>query len=280
MTLEMLIDVVSDAISHTQKLTEFGIAPQAFAGNEDVVFKAIKEKNIEGNKYSWLGLNKKLWKLKRAKLFAANPRSNINVREMLTPGRVSIVDVHDMDAPYLRNIVIAQILRRLQSCQETKYAARHSGPEAPPVTPVNIFIEEAHEFLSKRRIRQMPNLFDQVVRIARRGRKRHIGLVFITQLPGHLPDEVLGLINNWILHKIGDANVVQRLKKILSGVDDGTWSSLTNLPSGHARASFTHMTRPVTVALQAVDGRLNRNAPRPRARCVGAFNYRMMSDER
>jgi DNA helicase HerA-like ATPase len=249
MTLEMLIDVVSAAISHTQKLTEFGLPPLAFGGREDVVFKAIKEKNIESNKYSWLGLNKKLWKLKRAKLFASTPGSKIDVKKMLTPGRISIIDLHDMDAPYLRNIVIAQILRRIQSCQETVYGARQTGAEAAPVTPVNIFIEEAHEFLSDRRIRQMPNLFEQVVRIARRGRKRHLGLVFITQLPGHLPDEVLGLINNWILHKIGDANVVQRLKKILSGADDGTWSSLTNLPSGHALASFTHMTRPVTVTV-------------------------------
>jgi hypothetical protein len=249
MTIEMLIDVVGAAIAHTQKLTEFGIPAQAFGGNEDVVFKAVKEKNIESNKYSWLGLNKKLWKLKRAKLFASVPRSKINVQEMLTPGRISIVDLHDMDAPYLRNIVIAQILRRIQSCQEVKYAAHQAGTESSPITPVNIFIEEAHEFLSERRIRQMPNLFEQVVRIARRGRKRHLGLVFITQLPGHLPDEVLGLINNWILHKIGDANVVQRLKKIVSGADEGTWASLTNLASGHALASFTHMTRPVTVTI-------------------------------
>jgi hypothetical protein len=256
MTLEMLIDVVNAAIAVTQKQTSFGIPPLAFGGNEEAVFKAVKDKNIEPNKFSWLGLNKKLWKLRRAKLFASLPWSKINVQEMLTPGRVSIIDLHDMDAPYLRNIVIAQILRRLQSCQEVKYAARQAGAEAAPVTPVNIFIEEAHEFLSDRRIRQMPNLFEQVVRIARRGRKRHLGLVFITQLPGHLPDEVLGLINNWVLHKIGDANVVQRLRKILSGVDDGTWSSLTNLPSGHALVSFTHMTRPVTVSVDPTPCRL------------------------
>jgi hypothetical protein len=247
MTLEMLIDVVTAAIAHAQKLSVFGIPAQAFAGREDEVFKAVKDKNPEGNKFSWLGLNKKLWKLKRAKLFSE--RSRINVDEMLTLGRISIVDLHDMDAPYLRNIVIAQILRRIQSCQESKYAARQASKEAAPMVPVNIFIEEAHEFLSDRRIRQMPNLFEQVVRIARRGRKRHLGLVFITQLPGHLPDEVLGLINNSVLHKIGDANVVQRLKKIVSGVDEGTWSSLTNLASGNALASFTHMTRPVTVTI-------------------------------
>jgi DNA helicase HerA-like ATPase len=172
---------------------------------------------------------------------------------MLSPGRVSIIDLSDMEAPYIRNIVIAQILRRLQSCQDVVYKKRQAdtrrGEVSVDLVPVNIFIEEAHEFLSDKRIRQMPNLFEQVVRIARRGRKRHLGLVFITQLPGHLPDEVLGLINNWLCHKIGDANVVQRLRKIVGGVPEGTWNSLTNLAPGHALAAFGHMKRPVLVTV-------------------------------
>src|SRR5439155_1280217 len=69
-------------------------------------------------------------------------------------------------------------------------------------TPVVVIIEEAHEFLSAQRVRQMPVLFEQVAKIAKRGRKRWLGLLFVTQLPQHLPDEVLGLINNFILHKI------------------------------------------------------------------------------
>jgi DNA helicase HerA-like ATPase len=155
-----------------------------------------------------------------------------------------------MDAPYIRNIVIAQILRRLQSCQDTLYKEHEAGDaKAKPLVPVNIFVEEAHEFLSDQRIKQMPNLFEQVVRIARRGRKRHLGLVFVTQLPGHLPDEVFGLINNWILHKISDANVIQRLRKIIPAVDDGTWASLPNLAPGHALASFAHMARPVLASV-------------------------------
>ena len=66
---------------------------------------------------------------------------------------------------------------------------------------------------------QMPVLFQQVARIAKRGRKRWLGLVFVTQLPQHLPDEVLGLINNFILHKIADGTVVDRLRKSISGID-------------------------------------------------------------
>jgi len=110
---------------------------------------------------------------------------------------------------------------------------------------VNIFIEEAHEFLSAQRIKQMPNLFDQVARIARRGRKRYLGLVFVTQLPSHLPDEVLGLVNNWILHKLTDTGVVNRLRKVVPGVNEATWNSLPNLAPGQALCSFTHLARPI-----------------------------------
>jgi DNA helicase HerA-like ATPase len=112
-----------------------------------------------------------------------------------------------------------------------------------------VFIEEAHEFLSAQRIKVMPNLFDQVATIARRGRKRYLGLVFVTQLPGHLPDEVLGLVNNWILHKLTDNNVVQRLRKVVGSVSEATWKSLPNLAPGQALCSFTHLTRPVMVTV-------------------------------
>ena len=95
----------------------------------------------------------------------------------------------------------------------------------------------------------MPVLFQQVARIAKRGRKRWLGLVFVTQLPQHLPDEVLGLINNCILHKIADGNVVDRLRKSISGLDRGQWGMLPGLAPGQALVSLTHMTRPLLVSV-------------------------------
>src|SRR5438128_8276569 len=95
----------------------------------------------------------------------------------------------------------------------------------------------------------MENLFQQVARIARRGRKRWLGLMFVTQLPQHLPDEVLGLINNYILHKIGDSNVISRLKRSIGGIDDGLWTRLPNLAPGQAVVSATSMARPLLVAI-------------------------------
>ena len=113
--------------------------------------------------------------------------------------------------------------------------------------PTMVFIEEAHEFLSSERIKQMSTLFQQVARIARRGRKRWLGMVFISQLPQHLPDEVLGLINNWILHEIADSAVIARLKKSVGGIDDSLWNRLPNLSQGQAIASFTSLTRALQV---------------------------------
>ena len=97
--------------------------------------------------------------------------------------------------------------------------------------------------------RKMEVLFQQVARIARRGRKRWLGLAFITQLPQHLPDEVLGLINGWVLHKISDANVVGRLRRSIGGISESLWRQLPSLASGQAVVSFTTLTRPLLVGI-------------------------------
>jgi DNA helicase HerA-like ATPase len=102
----------------------------------------------------------------------------------------------------------------------------------------------------------MQVLFQQVARIARRGRKRWFGLVFITQLPQHLPDEVMGLINNWILHKISDASVVNRLRRSIGGISEGLWQRLPSLASGQAICSFTTIARPLQVSIDPTPCRL------------------------
>jgi DNA helicase HerA-like ATPase len=166
---------------------------------------------------------------------------------MLQPGHVTIIDLSDMESTVVRNMVIAQILKGIQRQQDHNYQVARQSGDRP--TPTMVFIEEAHEFLSTQRIRSMPVLFEQVARIARRGRKRWLGLVFVTQLPQHLPDEVLGLINNWVLHKIGDSNVVSRLRRSIGGVDDSLWSTLPNLASGQAVVAFSNLSRPLMVAI-------------------------------
>jgi uncharacterized protein len=135
------------------------------------------------NEISWKALAGKLHRLRRLGIFDVRNTPGVDYESMLTSGRVSVIDLSDTDSPQLNNLVIADILRGIQDAQEERY--QRASAEGKPVVPTLIIVEEAHEFLSANRISQMPVLFQQVARIAKRGRKRWLGLVFVTQLPQH-----------------------------------------------------------------------------------------------
>jgi uncharacterized protein len=201
------------------------------------------------HKLSWLAMMKALWRIKKLDVFdrAGGGVSVLDCKELIKPGSVAVVDLSDTDSTVMNNIVIASLLRGVQKAQDEAVDEERKKSGKP--TPVMLIIEEAHEFLSAERIKEMPSLFQQVARIAKRGRKRWLGLTFVTQLPQHLPDEVLGLVNNWVIHKITDANVIARLKRSISGLDEGQWRSVPGLAQGQAVVSFTSMTRPLMVAI-------------------------------
>jgi DNA helicase HerA-like ATPase len=200
------------------------------------------------NEISWKTLLGKLYRLNRLRIFDNPTAKAIPFDQLVQPGRTSLIDLNDTaESPYIRNLVIADILRGLQIQQEEAYVKAEKEGKAP--TPLMVIIEESHEFLSRDRIAKMHNLFEQVARIARRGRKRWMGLMFVTQLPQHLPDELFSLVNNYILHKIGDSNVIARLRKSVGGIDDSMWKRLPNLAPGQAIVSAMSMTRPLLTTI-------------------------------
>lgn len=245
LTLSILIDVA-------------GMILDRMNGKQLNPFNSIFKKNMAkvepriaavdtSHEISWGALLSKLWQLSRTKVFDNSSAEVIPFGELTKPGQLTIVDLSDSDSTIVNNIVIANLLKGIQTAQEEAYELAIKNEESP--TPVSVIIEEAHEFLSKEKIGKMSNLFQQVARIARRGRKRWLGLVFVTQLPQHLPDEVLGLINSFILHKISDANVVSQLKRSIGGVDASLWNRLPNLAAGQAIVSAPSLSRSLLVAI-------------------------------
>ncbi|MEI7687375.1 MAG: ATP-binding protein, partial [Planctomycetota bacterium] len=160
----------------------------------------------------------KLARLARLGVFdVLNGAAPLNYKNLLHPGQVSIIDLSDSGMTELNSIVIADLLAGVQAEQDKLYTAHENARKCGDLTTSHprtlILIEEAHEFLSEDRIDKMKHLAQQVARIAKRGRKRWLGLVFITQLPQHLPRQILGLVNSFILHKISDPNVIATLRK-------------------------------------------------------------------
>lgn len=247
MTLAYLYDVVKAIVAQLADGPPPRLETPLFAQQPAAVAEAVRAVAPPGHLMSWRALMGRLGRLKRLGVFDSPNAQPLDYSEMLRPGRVSIIDVSDTDSPQVNNLVIAELLRGLQRQQDRNYRLAQRRGEAP--TPVILFIEEAHEFLSRERIARMPVLFQQVARLARRGRKRWLGLVFVTQLPQHLPDEVLGLVNNWVLHKVNDAAVVARLRRSIGGIDDALWGRLPNLAPGQAILSFTSLGRPLLAAI-------------------------------
>ncbi|HEX5502613.1 MAG TPA: ATP-binding protein [Thermomicrobiales bacterium] len=262
LTLQILMDVVGAVVA---KVAGETIAPYhpALRADEAKALKArIGQLKID-SPTSWRALLGKLARLNRLKVFDRDERSDAKplvYTRLLEPGRVSVIDLSDTSMSELSNLVIADLLRGVQDAQDAAYeeyeAARAGNPDAAPPARTLVIVEEAHEFLSAERIEQMPILFGQVARIAKRGRKRWLGLVFVTQFPQHLPRQVLGLVNGYVIHKVTDPQVVTSLQRIAGGVDDGLWRRLPNLAPGQAIVTFPHLARPLLVSVDPAPAKL------------------------
>jgi len=258
MTLSLLLDVVGLCKARVAK-TSFVPFNEVFKSEAaaEAIHKHLDPKQMPGNVSSWGKVLSLLWRLSRLRVFDRHTAGAtfLNHGALLEPGRVSVVDLSDAGLTELSNIAIADLLRGVQEAQEAAYRKFERGEAAQPPR-VLIVIEEAHEFLSEERIGRMPVLFQQVARIAKRGRKRWLGLTFVTQLPGNLPRQVLGLCNSFVLHKLTDPAVVATLKRTVGGVDEALWARLPGLAPGQAIASFPHFTRPLLVSVDPAPGRL------------------------
>jgi uncharacterized protein len=266
LTLSLLLDVVGKCLATVSKTC---FEPHNAVLRSDAGCAAL-EKHIKAKELSsassWGKVKSLLWRLNRLKVFDRHLQKRgappLNYDQLIAPGQVSVVDLSDTGMTELANFAIADLMRGVQKAQENAYRryekAKAEG-QNPPVPRVLLIIEEAHEFLSAERIEQMDTLFQQVARIAKRGRKRWLGLVFVTQLPAHLPRQVLSLCNNFVLHKLTDPQVVTTLRHTISGIDESLWSRIPGLAPGQAVVSFTHLARPLLVAVDPAPCKLRMN---------------------
>ncbi len=252
MTLNHLYDVVVSCTATVDKADMPQPVSPDFKNDRarEEIKKLMQEQSstLEKSIPSWRALQGKLGRLRRPNVFDNPEARAINYSRLIKPGHVSLIDLSDTNSPIINNLVISDILRGVQNRQDDFYQEFEKG-QRDTLPKVMIIIEEAHEFLSEERISAMPFLFEQVARIAKRGRKRWLSLVFVTQLPQHLPRQLFGLINNYILHKINDEQTLGRLQKVISGVDESLWKRMPGLAPGQAVVSLTSMTRPLLTSI-------------------------------
>src|SRR5262249_47629965 len=253
--LSFVLDVVGQCKATVNK-TSFQPYNDVLKGDagQEALERLLDRREMPPNAASWGKLHSVLWRLHRLRVFDRQDNGGriLNYRDLTRPGHLTVMDLSDAGTSELSSLAVADVLRGIQEEQERAYRRfenGESGAEAPP--RVLVVIEEAHEFFGggAERLRQAEHLYEQVARLAKRGRKRWIGLVFVTQLPQHLPRQVLGLVNSFVLHKISDPMVVQALRKTVPGIDETLWNKLPGLAPGQAIVSFPHMARPLLVSV-------------------------------
>ncbi len=185
---------------------------------------------------SYLALKGKLGSLRRTRAFDVPGAQPIRVDELLVAGRVSIFDV-SYTADRLKNLVIAQLLKKV-------FEAKVDDPSLPKTL---IFIEEAHTFISSERVGRMQETVEMLREIARRGRKRWLGLVFISQQPAHLPAEIFELCNTRIVHNIKSAANLRSLRLTGGDVSEEMWNLVPSLGVGQAVISTPQYRDPLVV---------------------------------
>lgn len=249
LTLGLLIGVTSACLGAVQKkpTTEWELQGNSLLSrNLDILNRTIHAEQIPPDERSWKALLGKLWRLYRLKVFDQPKGADLPYDQLVRAGNVSVLDLSDVSSPVLGNMVIADVLRQLMDAQERAYDAAVTENSKP--TPVIVIVEEAHTFLHRRRISKMEATFEQLSLIARRGRKRWLSLMFITQSPEHLPSEVLGLVNNLIIHKLSP-DVAKDLSGAVSGIDSSLWKRVASLAPGQALIHCAHMARPLLAAI-------------------------------
>ena len=180
-------------------------------------------KQTGASKSSWNVVIRKLGNLKKFGIFDSTGDS-LDVEDFLKAGKVSVLDLSNSYTVQVNNIVIAYLLRKI-------FDKKIEKPDLPPTI---IFIEEAHTFVSKENASKMEALLDRLREVTRRGRKRWLGLCFISQQPSHLPEEIFELCNTKIIHQTTGNRNLNALKISGGNVNEAIWDDVPTLGQGRS----------------------------------------------
>ncbi len=189
--------------------------------------------------FDYTGLSAKLlWLLQSGAFDQPNMRS-LDLERMLTPGRVSVLDV-SVANDIVKNLVTADLLRKV-------FAYKVGRTDAPPTLLV---IEEAHSFISREKAQTMHATLQMLRNVARRGRKRWLSVAFVSQQPGHLPPEIFELCNTRIVHTLRSMHNLEVLMATAGDVGREMWARCPLLGPGEAIVTSPQLKRPVVVTMR------------------------------
>ncbi|MBA7504055.1 hypothetical protein ES706_02680 [subsurface metagenome] len=184
---------------------------------------------------SFYALMSKLGRLNRTRAFDTEGIEVIDAKHLLEEGKVTVFDVSNC-SDIVKNIVIADLLRKI-------FDEKLAGNSIKTL----VVIEEAHSFISREKSGKMLQTIEMLREIARRGRKRWLGLCFISQQPSHLPNEIFELCNTRIVHTIRSQANLGALKLTTGDITEEMWNNVPSLGIGQAVVDSPQLRDPIVI---------------------------------
>lgn len=197
-------------------------------------------KEVEGDKETKKEVRDALISLLRvADKWGLIVKKGINMKDLVKPGMITIVDVSRMRSDELRNLLVALIakeiyrLRVLSRKEEEK--ARIVGEEIKFKFPLTwLVLEEAHNFIpSDKEVASSA----AIKTIARQGREPGIGLVCITQMPNKIHQDVLSQTDLVVSFRLTSRDDLRALHSVMQTyMQEELEKYINDLPRWHGTA--------------------------------------------
>jgi uncharacterized protein len=194
--------------------------------------------------FDYLGLSTKLLWLINAQAFDQQTMPSLDPVGMVTPGRVTIMDVSVANET-VKNLASADLLRKV-------FAQKILSANAPPTL---IVIEEAHSFISREKAQTMQATLEMLRNVTRRGRKRWLATAFVSQQPGHLPPEIFELCNTRMVHNLRSMHNLDALMATTGDIAGELWARCPLLGTGECIVSSPQLNRPAVVSMRPAASR-------------------------
>ncbi|MCX6769242.1 MAG: ATP-binding protein, partial [Candidatus Micrarchaeota archaeon] len=190
-----------------------------------------KKDNVKRPLIAWLS------ELRALRLFSTTDSPKF--QEVISPGRLAVFDLSEIDNAKKKQLLVSYICRRLFKLRKKE-----------KIPPFLLIVEEAHNFAPEKMDRRQALAKSPIIAIAREGRKFGACLCLISQRPVQLATTALAQCNTNIILRITNPFDIDHVGQSCEGIDKAMLDSITTLRVGEALVVGEAVGSPVFVKIR------------------------------
>ncbi|MEQ9716211.1 MAG: ATP-binding protein [Candidatus Asgardarchaeum sp.] len=168
---------------------------------DDMIFCLTHAKKVVGKEslFKKDSIRALHYRLEDAKRWGVFSEKGTLISEISKSNQISVIDLSFIETDSVRSLVTGLIARKIFESRYSTVAGTKTGEMAEEIPITWLFIDEAHNFASARRITPAT---EPLIKYAIEGRKYGCSLVLVTQRPSATHDTILSQIDIMITHSL------------------------------------------------------------------------------